>query len=141
MPEINFQLNLPDGKKKSLYSPSTVILEYLKPGDNWTKLPKRLQTGSIHSGAYGRINPNLPSRTLTTRFDTPSVGFVTHPFENRTITVREGARIQTFPDDFEFLGTKMSQYKQIGNAVPVQLAYEVSKGVKKMLNGFYGNQK
>ena len=66
---------------------------------------------------------------------------MTHPYENRTITVREGARIQTFPDEFEFLGTKMSQYKQIGNAVPVQLAYEVSKGVKKMLNSFYGNQK
>ena len=65
---------------------------------------------------------------------------MTHPYENRTITVREGARIQTFPDDFEFLGTKMSQYNQIGNAVPVQLAFEVSKGVKRMLNSFYGNQ-
>lgn len=133
--------NAKNNNKKYFEGLNLERAEHLKPGENWTKLPKRLQTRSIHSGAYGRIDPNLPSRTLTTRFDTPSVGFVTHPYENRTITVREGARIQTFPDDFEFLGTKMSQYKQIGNAVPVQLAFEVSKGVKKMLNNFYENQK
>lgn len=109
-------------------------VKLIKPGQNWTSLPKRLQTQSKHSGAYGRIDPNKPSRTLTTRFDTPSVGYVTHPSENRTLTVREGARIQGFPDDFVFLGPKLSQYKQVGNAVPVGLSRAIAKGVAKMLN-------
>jgi len=108
-------------------------VKLIKQGENWTSLPKKLQTKSVHSGAYGRINPNEPSRTLTTRFDTPSVGYVTHPYENRTLTVREGARIQTFPDSYVFRGNRMSQYRQVGNAVPVQLASEVAKGIKKML--------
>lgn len=108
-------------------------VKLIKQGKNWMSLPPNLQTKSIHSGAYGRINPSEPSRTLTTRFDTPSVGYVTHPVEDRTLTVREGARIQTFPDSYEFKGNRMSQYKQVGNAVPVTLASEVAKGIKKML--------
>ena len=62
-------------------------VKLIKPGYNWKSLPKYLQTGSKHSGAYGRLDPNKPSRTLTTRFDTPPGGYVTHPTENRAITV------------------------------------------------------
>ena len=90
-------------------------------------LPKHLQTKSIHSGAYGRIDPDNPSRTLQTRFDSPPVGYVTHPYEERTLTVREGARIQTFPDSYVFTGKKMQQYKQVGNAVPVGLGKAIGK--------------
>jgi len=127
-------------EKRFLTGKSLERALHLLPGQNWKYLPEHLQTKSIHSGAYGRIDPTIPARTITTRFDTPSVGFVTHPVENRTLTVREGARIQTFPDDFIFYGPKMSQFKQVGNAVPVKLAYEVSKGIKKMLNTAYGNR-
>ncbi len=137
----NIPENLANHEKRFLRDKSLDRASRLLPGQNWKDLPKHLQTKSIHSGAYGRIDPSLPARTITTRFDTPSVGFVTHPTEDRTLTVREGARIQTFPDNFIFYGPKMSQYKQVGNAVPVKLAYEVSKGIKKMLNSFYGNQK
>ena len=108
-------------------------VKLIKPGLNWKSLPKELQTGSKHSGAYGRLDPNKPSRTLTTRFDTPPGGYVTHPSENRAITVREGARIQSFPDNFIFIGNKISQYKQVGNAVAVGVSRELAKAVKKML--------
>ena len=56
--------------------------------------------------------------TITTRFDTPSAGRFIHPLEHRTITVREAARIQSFPDNLVFYGNKTSICKQIGNAPP-----------------------
>jgi len=136
----NIPENAPNHEKRYLTGIALDRIKLIKPGQNWTHLPKDLQTKSIHSGAYGRIDPSRPSRTLTTRFDTPSVGYVTHPDENRTLTVREGARIQTFPDNFVFTGKRLQQYKQVGNAVPVQLAQEVSRGIKKMLDDYYGSQ-
>lgn len=108
-------------------------VKLIKPGQNWKSLPKKLQTGSRHSGAYGRLDPNQPSRTLTTRFDTPPGGYVTHPTEDRAITVREGARIQSFPDNFIFVGSRQSQYRQVGNAVAVGVSRALAKAVKKML--------
>lgn len=132
--------NAPNHEPRKLSGITLKRVQMIKPGQNWTNLPTELQTKSIHSGAYGRIDPAKPSRTLTTRFDTPSVGYVTHPYEDRTLTVREGARIQTFPDDFVFCGPRLKQYKQVGNAVPVQLSYAISKGVKEMLDAFYKNQ-
>jgi DNA (cytosine-5)-methyltransferase 1 len=126
LPKFNHEPRLLKGK----------VLErvkLIKPGENWKVLPKELQTGSKHSGAYGRLDPNRPSRTLTTRFDTPPGGYVTHPKENRAITVREGARIQGFPDNFVFTGNRSSQYRQVGNAVPVGLSKALSLGILKML--------
>ena len=57
-----------------------------------------------------------------------------HPEETRPLTVREYARIQTFPDEWEFKGSTLSQYKQIGNAVPVNLGYHMGKCVIAMLD-------
>ena len=108
-------------------------VKLVKPGNNWKSLPKELQTGSTHSGAYGRLHPEKPSFTLTTRFDTPPGGYVTHPAEDRAITVREGARIQSFPDNFVFVGKRISQYRQVGNAVPVKLSRAIAKSVRNML--------
>lgn len=73
----------------------------------------------------------LPSVTITTRFDTPSSGKFTHPFLDRAITVREAARIQSFPDSFQFVGNKGSQMKQVGNAVPPLLAGAIAKVIMK----------
>ena len=73
--------------------------------------------------------------TITTRFDTPSSGLFTHPILNRCLTVREAARIQSFDDKFIFTGNKTSQMKQVGNAVPPLLAYEVAKTTLQTLNG------
>ena len=135
----NLNSGIANHKKKEL---SGIVLErvkLVKQGENWKSLPEHMRTKSVHSGAYGRIDPKEPSRTLTTRFDTPPGGYVTHPTEHRALTVREGARIQTFPDSFVFYGTRSQQYRQVGNAVPVKLAYEVSKGIKQMLDSHSKN--
>lgn len=127
VPSLNHEPRFLEGKALERVS-------RIRPGENWKSLPKSLQTKSVHSGAYGRLDPNQPARTLTTRFDTPSVGYVTHPYENRTLTVREGARIQGFPDDFEFCGSKMEQYRQVGNAVSPYMSAALARGIIRMLD-------
>lgn len=96
-------------------------------------LPRHHRTKSIHSGTWSRLKPSGFARTITTRFDTPSSGQFTLPFQDRCITVREGARLQTFPDDFIFYGTKSSQMLQVGNSVPPMMAYEIAKTIKENL--------
>lgn len=96
-------------------------IKQISAGENWTKLKDVIK--SVHSGAYGRLDKNGVAPTITTRFDTPSGGRFIHPVEDRTLSPREGARIQSFPDEFMFLGNKTSIYKQIGNAVPPKMAY------------------
>lgn len=90
-------------------------------------LPEEHLTKSIYSGTWCRMKKDDTSVTITTRFDTPSSGRFTHPYLNRAITVREAARIQSFPDDFIFVGTKGSQMKQVGNAVPPKLAKAIAQ--------------
>lgn len=105
------------------------LLKMIKEGEGRSSLPKKLQTKSVHSGAFGRMDRNKPAYTITTRFDTPSVGRVTHPVLNRALTPREAARLQSFDDDFVFYGTRSSIGKQIGNAVPPLLAYAIAKSI------------
>jgi len=78
--------------------------------------------------SHRATNPNKPSPTILT----PTWGAMPHPSNKRRMTIREHALIQTFPLDFEFYGKTMgSLYKQVGNAVPVKLAFELAKGFKK----------
>ncbi len=122
-------------KTKSLYNHISTkhddkvlkIISMLKEGQGRKNLPKTLQTKSIHSGSYMRIVKNEPAYTITTRFDTPPVGRVTHPIADRALTAREAARLQSFPDDFIFMGKKSHVGIQIGNAVPPLLARELAK--------------
>ncbi|EKN4692377.1 DNA cytosine methyltransferase [Yersinia ruckeri] len=74
-----------------------------------------------HKDVYGRIRLSLPGPTITTGCFNPSKGRFLHPWDNHGITVRQAARIQTFPDDYIFSGGIISQGKQVGNAVPVNL--------------------
>ena len=94
-------------------------------------LPEEHLTKSIYSGTWTRMRKDEISVTITTRFDTPSSGKFTHPYLNRAITVREAARIQSFPDSFRFIGNKGSQMKQVGNAVPPLLAQAIAECIMK----------
>lgn len=90
-------------------------------GENFTSLSEKIN--SVHSGAYGRLCWDEVAPTITTRFDTPAGGRFIHPTEDRTLTPREAARIQSFPDSFIFVGNKTSVCKQIGNAVPPKMSF------------------
>ena len=109
-------------------------LELIPPNSGKEYLPKEHITKSIYSGTWSRMNKEEQSVTITTRFDTPSSGKFSHPYLNRAITVREAARLQSFPDDFRFIGTKTSQMKQVGNAVPPLLARALAEKIYVDIN-------
>jgi DNA (cytosine-5)-methyltransferase 1 len=140
-PQSNYQALLRDNSS-GIYnhfatSHSPLALERLAmipKGAGREVLPKEHRTKSIYSGTWTRLREDEPAVTITTRFDTPSSGMFTHPILNRCLTVREAARIQSFDDTFIFTGNKTSQMKQVGNAVPPLLAYEVAKIVSQTLN-------
>ncbi len=100
-------------------------------GENFTALEENIN--SVHSGAYGRLCWDEQAPTITTRFDTPAGGRFIHPIENRTLSPREAARIQSFPDDFVFYGNKTSVCKQIGNAVPPKVSYFLARLISKII--------
>lgn len=106
-------------------------LALIPPNAGREVLPEEHLTKSIYSGTWTRMRKDEISVTITTRFDTPSSGKFTHPFLDRAITVREAARIQSFPDDFHFVGNKGSQMKQVGNAVPPLLAAAIAEVIMK----------
>lgn len=118
------------------------IIAKIPQGGYWRDLPiqlqKKLLKGSFHleggkTGIGRRLSWNEPSLTLTCAPAQNQTGRC-HPEETRPLTVREYARIQTFPDKWEFCGSLMSQYKQIGNAVPVNLAEALGHSLISLLN-------
>jgi DNA (cytosine-5)-methyltransferase 1 len=122
------------------------ILDLVPPGGYWRDLPVDLQKeymqasyflGGGKTGMARRISWEEPSLTLTCSPAQKQTERC-HPDETRPFTVREYARIQTFPDDWQFAGSVSQQYKQIGNAVPVNLAKELGYSIVKFLNGYYG---
>lgn len=82
---------------------------------------------------FGRLWWDRPSVTIRTEFFKPEKGRYLHPDEHRPITHREAARLMGFPDDFQFVGTKIEIARQIGNAVPPHLAGAISRAVKEVL--------
>ncbi len=108
----------------------------IPPGGNWKNIPpetvqksKRLQQIRESGGRttyYGRLEYGQPSYTISTFFNRPGNGCYIHPEQNRLISLREAARLQSFRDDFRFLGSRPSKYKQIGNAVPPLMAKNVA---------------
>jgi DNA (cytosine-5)-methyltransferase 1 len=83
-----------------------------------------------HRFVYGRLHWEQPSATITARFDSFTRGKFGHPREDRNITLREGARLQTFPDDFVFSGGQEQVAAQIGNAVPPRLAKALGSAIR-----------
>lgn len=106
-------------------------MQKIDNGQNYTTLDEEIN--SVHSGSYGRLFWDEPATTITTRFDTPAGGRFIHPVEDRTLSPREAARIQSFPDDFVFYGTRREISRQIGNAVPPKISYFLARFVMKIL--------
>jgi len=118
------------------------ILSLVPPGGYWRNLPDDVQReymmksyflGGGKTGMARRLSWDEPSLTLTCAPAQKQTERC-HPEETRPLTVREYARIQTFPDDWEFTGSVSNQYKQIGNAVPVNLATAVGRSLIALLN-------
>ena len=118
-------------------------LRLLESGQNWKHLPEELKQeamgGAYNSGGgkvgfYRRLSWDKPSPTITTSPHQKATDMC-HPVELRSLTVRESARIQTFPDDWIFYGSVSSKYKQIGNAVPVLLAKEIGSYLFNLIHG------
>jgi DNA (cytosine-5)-methyltransferase 1 len=82
----------------------------------------------------GRLWWDRPSSTIRTEFFKPEKGRYLHPEADRPITHREAARLQTFPDHFEFVGTKIEIARQIGNAVPPNFAKQLARYVHRLIN-------
>jgi DNA (cytosine-5)-methyltransferase 1 len=116
-------------------------LRLIPPGGGFENLPTDMRVNCHKSGAsvighrsvYGRLAPDRPAATITARFDSFTRGKFGHPWEERNITLREGARLQTFPDSHKFYGTQEEIAAQIGNAVPPTLAYVFGKALKEFL--------
>nr|WP_180167670.1 DNA cytosine methyltransferase [Stenotrophomonas sp. SbOxS2]NYU00880.1 DNA cytosine methyltransferase [Stenotrophomonas sp. SbOxS2] len=86
------------------------------------------------NGKYRRLSPDAASCTVHTQFGNPQ--YFLHPFENRGFTVREAARIQSFPDSYVFSGSARDQYKMIGNAVPPALGFAVAMALRNSVKGW-----
>ncbi|TET12169.1 MAG: DNA cytosine methyltransferase [Candidatus Thorarchaeota archaeon] len=116
------------------------MIRSVPQGGNWQDIPEKVVEKSArltqirNSGGrttyYGRLSNNLPSYTVNTYFNRPGNGTFVHPHQDRLISMREAARLQSFPDHYRFLGSYSSRYKQIGNAVPPFLARAVADQIQ-----------
>lgn len=141
--------DVPDSPGTKYSENKKQVLELVPPGGSWVDLPEDIQkeymgksyySGGGRRGMARRISWDEPCLTLTTSPCQKQTERC-HPEETRPFTVREYARIQSFPDEWEFVGGIGSQYKQIGNAVPVKVAEKLGQQIIKALNGGKGETK
>jgi DNA (cytosine-5)-methyltransferase 1 len=111
----------PNGSKIDLMK----IAPHLCP-ESWFKM------GNQAVDVWGRMNLKAPANTIRCCFSNPSKGRYIHPTEDRVITLREGARLQGIPDNWDMVGSRTSVARQIGNGVPIPLAEAVAKAVAKL---------
>jgi DNA (cytosine-5)-methyltransferase 1 len=114
-------------------------LKHIRPGGSWRDIPHELlpkgmkrARRSDHTKRYGRVDPDGISGTVLTKCD-PHWGSFFHYDQDRALTVREAARIQSFPDEYRFYGSRVSQYEQVGNAVPPVLAKILADHIRQTI--------
>ena len=137
-----FDKDVPQSQGQQYPESKRQVMELVPEGGDWRDLPedvaREYMKGSYHlgggkTGMARRLAMDEPSLTLTCAPAQKQTERC-HPIETRPLTVREYARIQTFTDDWHFAGSVSAQYKQIGNAVPVNLAWAVGRSLIRMFN-------
>jgi len=121
-------------------------LKHIPQGGSWRDIPldllpegmKRAKR-SDHTKRYGRLRWDGLASTILTKCD-PHWGAYFHPDQDRTLTVREAARLQSFPDWFEFKGSRTDQYVQVGNAVPPILGRAIAQVISRISSGIPDRQ-
>jgi DNA (cytosine-5)-methyltransferase 1 len=106
------------------------VLSYIPDGGNRKSIPDHLQPRSGFHNSYARLASFKPAIAVTSNMRKPSSARATHPLQSRGLTVREGLRLQSFDDDYVVLGSRTSQYLQVGNAVPPLLGRAIGTAVK-----------
>ena len=137
-----YDCDVPQSEGQTYPEKKAQVMAMVPQGGDWRDLPKEVQKnymgGSFYlgggkTGMARRLSMDEPSLTLTCAPAQKQTERC-HPIETRPLTVREYARIQTFPDYWVFAGTISDQYKQIGNAVPVNLAYAIGRSLIRLFN-------
>lgn len=115
-------------------------LKHIPQGGSWRDIPYELLPAGLqrarrsdHTKRYGRLHPNELCSTILTKCD-PHWGSFFHPTQDRAISVREAARIQSFPDHYIFTGNLTEQFEQVGNAVPPLMAKAIGETIKKLIS-------
>lgn len=148
VPQNEYQASLRHGSEKvwnhscaSLGPINLERLKYIPQGGSWRDIPyDLLPTGmkrarrSDHTKRYGRLHPDALCSTVLTKCD-PHWGSFFHPEQDRVLSIREAARIQSFPDPYKFTGSITQQYEQVGNAVPPLMAKAIGESIKSMIGG------
>ncbi len=110
------------------------IMETLKDGQSKDDLPEDIRPKSGYGNTYAKLWWDRPSTTITRNFACPSSSRCIHPRDSRAMSIREGARLQSFPDDYKFYGSDGMKRLEIGNAVPPLLSMAIAKKVNEMLD-------
>lgn len=147
-PNTNFQRLMRDGQN-DLYDhfcgtygeKITAVIQVVPQGEGRPYINNLIENGNLdrkyyltsgYKNTYGRLWWDRPSTTITNSLGTPSALRCIHPLQNRALSTREGARLQSFPDWFRFFGNKYERNSQVGNAVPPLLAIALAKQVEKI---------
>ena len=137
-----FPVDVPASDGQAYPEKKRRVMEMVPEGGDWRDLPEEVQKeymgasfylGGGKTGMARRLSLDEPSLTLTCAPAQKQTERC-HPIETRPLTVREYARIQTFPDEWKFEGNLTAQYKQIGNAVPVNLSYAIGRSLIRLFN-------
>jgi len=133
---------IPNHHAPKLSDLDKLVISHIPQGGNWKNIPESVPSQRLvqiresykagkgsRSTYYGRLRPDMPAYTISTYFPRPGNGCNIHYDQERTLTQREAARLQSFPDSFVFKGTMTAINDQIGNAVPPLLAYQLARAL------------